>query len=145
MTTTLITGLVVALLYVELTGLVPGGLVVPAYFAFCLNQPGRAAATLAAALLALGAMKLASRHLLLIGRRRFVFLLLLGALIAQVWALLWPAVFGGPLDLRVIGWVIPGLLANNLARQKFWPTLAGLVTASVLTYALAELIRMIFS
>ncbi|HQH46597.1 MAG TPA: poly-gamma-glutamate biosynthesis protein PgsC/CapC, partial [Candidatus Aminicenantes bacterium] len=44
-------GLFVALVTAEITGVVPGGLIVPAYLALYLNQPGRIAATLAAAFL----------------------------------------------------------------------------------------------
>lgn len=40
----------------------------------------------------------------------------------------------------MIGWVIPGILANNLARQKMIRTLAALAAATVATWALAELI-----
>ena len=32
-------GLVLALIYVEVTGISPGGLIVPGYFALYLNQP----------------------------------------------------------------------------------------------------------
>jgi len=69
-----------------------------------------------------------------------VFLLITGALIGQIWFLVWPNLVAGAADLRVIGWIIPGLLANNLARQKFGPTIASLTAATVLTYVLVKLI-----
>jgi len=140
MATTILIGLAVALLYVEIVGILPGGIIVPAYFALYVDQPWRIAATVGAALLALGAFRFLSAHFLLFGRRRFVFLLLLGGLFGQLWLLLWPKIFSAPLDLRVIGWIIPGLLANSLARQKFWPTLASLATATAVTAALARLV-----
>jgi poly-gamma-glutamate biosynthesis protein PgsC/CapC len=140
MVTTILVGLAVALLYVEITGLLPGGIIVPAYFALYAGQPWRIAATLGAAVLALGAFRFLSGRLLLFGRRRFVFLLVLGGLIGQIWLVLWPKLLSAPVDLRVIGWIIPGLLANTLARQKFWPTLASLATATAVTIALAKLV-----
>jgi len=140
MMTTILIGLLVALLFAEVTGVVPGGLIVPAYLALYLDQPGRIAATLAAAFIALGLYKLAARYFLLFGRRRFVFLLIAGALVGQIWFLIWPNLVAGAVDLRVIGWIIPGLLANNLARQKFGPTIASLTAATVLTYVLVKLI-----
>ncbi|MBM3294236.1 MAG: poly-gamma-glutamate biosynthesis protein PgsC [Candidatus Aminicenantes bacterium] len=141
MTTTILVGLAVALLYVEVTGLVPGGLIVPAYLALYLDQPGRLGATLAAAFLAFGISRLASRRFLLYGRRRFVLVILLGAFFSQLWIFFWPRLLAAPLDLRVIGWVVPGLLANNLSRQKFWATLASAGTATLLTYALVECLK----
>ena len=93
-----------------------------------------------AAGLAVAAYRFLSGRFLLFGRRRFVFLLVLGGLIGQVWLALWPKLFSSPTDLRVIGWIIPGLLANTLARQKFGPTLASLATATAVTIALAKLV-----
>ncbi|HPL14874.1 MAG: poly-gamma-glutamate biosynthesis protein PgsC [Acidobacteriota bacterium] len=142
MLTTMLIGLFVALVTAEVTGVVPGGLIVPAYLALYLNQPGRIAATLAAAFLALGLFRASARYVLLFGRRRFVFLLLAGALIGQAWFLIWPSLLPASLDLRVIGWVIPGILANNLARQKMIRTLAALAAATVATWALAEVIAL---
>ena len=139
---TILVGLPVALLLAEIAGVVPGGLIVPAYLAVFFDQPGRIAATLAAAFCALGLYRWAARYVLLFGRRRFVFLLLAGALIGQVWFLIWPPLIPTSLDLRVIGWIIPGLLANNLARQKIGRTLAALAAATVLTWALARLISL---
>jgi poly-gamma-glutamate biosynthesis protein PgsC/CapC len=140
MATTILIGLAVALLYVEITGILPGGIIVPAYFALYAGQPWRIAATIGAAILALGAFRFLSGRFLLFGRRRFVFMLLLGGLIGQIWLVLWPSLFSASLDLRVIGWIIPGLLANTLARQKFWLTLASLATATAVTTALARLL-----
>ena len=142
MITTLLIGLPVALLFAEIIGVVPGGLIVPAYLALYLDQPGRVAATLVSALGALGLYRLAARYLLLYGRRRFVFLILTGALVGQVWFLIWPRLAPGAVDLRVIGWIIPGLLANNLARQKFGLTMAALAAATVLIHFLAKLVAL---
>jgi poly-gamma-glutamate biosynthesis protein PgsC/CapC len=140
---TILIGIVIALLYVELMGILPGGIIVPALMALYLDQPLRVVATIAAAFLSLGCYKFLSRYFLLFGRRRFVLLLLFGALFGQAWLLLWPHLFIAPLDLRVVGWIVPGLLANNLERQKILPTLASFITVSVLTYFIAELIALI--
>lgn len=140
---TIFIGIASALLYTEATGILPGGIIVPAYIALYLDQPLRVAATVAAALLALLCFRLLSRYFVLFGRRRFVLLILLGGLFGQLWLVLWPHVFSTPLDLRVIGWIIPGLLANNCERQKILPTLASLITASVLTYFIARIVTLI--
>ena len=143
MTGTILIGIVIALLYAEIIGILPGGIIVPALMALYLDEPWRVVATVLAAFLSLGCYKFLGRYLLLFGRRRFVLLLLLGALFGQLWLLLWPRLFAAPLDLRVIGWIIPGLLANNLVRQKILPTLASLATVTVLTYFLAKLIALL--
>ncbi|MGD1010389.1 MAG: poly-gamma-glutamate biosynthesis protein PgsC [Candidatus Aminicenantales bacterium] len=140
---TLLVGLLLALLWAETTDVSPGGIIVPGYFALYLGQPLRVLATLTAALLALLAYRFLARHLILFGRRRFVLMVLAGALLSQAWFLVLPQFFAAPLELRVIGWVIPGILASNLARQKFWPTLASTVTVSALTFAIVRLISLL--
>jgi gamma-polyglutamate biosynthesis protein CapC len=137
---TIFIGLLLALAYTEATGVSPGGLVVPGYLALYLDQPFRVAATLLVAAASVLAYRFLSRRLILFGRRRFVLLLTLGAVLAQALALFSPRVSGGPLELRAIGWVIPGLLASNLERQEPLPTLASLATVSVLTFFAVRLI-----
>ncbi len=137
---TLLVGLVLALVYAELTGVSPGGIIVPGYIALHLDRPLRVLATLAAAALCLALYRLLERYFILYGRRRFVLMIALGAFLAQAWALVLPRLFASPLELQVIGWVVPGLLAGNLQRQKPLPTLAGLATVSVVTFFVVRLV-----
>jgi len=141
---TVLIGLAVALLYIEATGIYPGGIIVPAFLAASLDQPLRAAATIVVACVSLLLYKLLARYFILFGRRRFVILLFLGALISQLFAMAASGLPAGPAELRVIGFIIPGLLAGNLERQKFLPTLASLVTVTAVTYFLAGLVRIVF-
>lgn len=141
---TFLVGLILALLYTEIMEIYPGGIIVPAYMAFYLDQPFRIAATLLIALLSLLTYRLLSRYFILFGRRRFVMLLLLGALWGQLWFIVVPHVFSGPAELRMIGWVIPGLLANNCEKQRLAETLASLFTVAVLTYFLVRLLTRVF-
>ena len=137
-------GLILAALYVEVMGIYPGGIIVPAYLALFLDQPSKILVTVAAALLSLLSYQILSRSLILFGRRRFVMLILLGALWGQAWFLVAPHLYSGPVELKVIGWVIPGLLANNLERQKFFETLASMFTVSVLVYIVVKLVAKFF-
>jgi poly-gamma-glutamate biosynthesis protein PgsC/CapC len=141
---TFFVGIILAALYVEIMDIYPGGIIVPAYLALFLDQPLRILVTVTVALLSLVSYRFLSRSLILFGRRRFVMLILLGALWGQAWFLLAPHIYSGPAELRVIGWVIPGLLANNLERQKFFQTLASLFTVSVLVYFVMKLVTKFF-
>ena len=133
-------GLILAVFYVELMDIYPGGIIVPAYIALYIDQPLRVLATVLIAILSLLTYKLLSRFFILFGRRRFVMLLLLGALWGQLLFLIIPHVFAGATELRMIGWIIPGLLANNCEKQKLFPTLASLFTVSVMTYFVVKLL-----
>ncbi len=141
---TFFVGLILALLYVEIMEIYPGGIIVPAYIALHLDQPLRVVATLLIAFLSLLTYRLLSRFFILFGRRRFVMILLLGALWGQLWFILAPHMFSGTTELRMIGWVIPGLLANNCEKQRLIPTLASLFTVAVATYFLVRLLTRLF-
>jgi len=137
---TLFIGLLIAVLYVEITGFYPGGIIVPAYVALYLDQPLRVLATIAIAFLSLYIYRILSRFIILFGKRRFVMLVFIGAFLAQLWFLLFPRLFTASLELRAVGWIIPGLLANNLEKQKIIPTLASLITVSIITYFLVRVL-----
>jgi hypothetical protein len=93
--------------------------------------------------LTMAVYRLSCRWLILFGRRRFVFLILVGG----VWAFLWreftPAIFPLSLEFRVIGWVIPGLIANHLDRQGLLVTTAALVAVTVVTAWLGLILNLI--
>jgi poly-gamma-glutamate biosynthesis protein PgsC/CapC len=136
-------GLLVSLIFIGLTGLYPGGIIVPSYLALFLAEPQRIIGTIVAALLTLAAYRLSCRWLILFGRRRFVFLILLGGLWGVLWLALFPTIFPISLEYRVIGWVIPGLIANHLDRQGVVATTASLVTVTVVVGFLGRLVSLV--
>ena len=137
---TLLIGILMAVLYVQVFDIYPGGIIVPAYISLYLDQPLRVLTTILIALLSLLTYRILSRFLILFGRRRFVTMILVGVVWAQLWFLLLPHLFSSSIELRAIGWLIPGLLANNLEKQKFFLTLASLLTVSIITFFLVRVI-----
>jgi gamma-polyglutamate biosynthesis protein CapC len=134
-------GLLVSLLFIGLTGIYPGGIIVPSYLVLFINQPARIVGTLVAAWLTVLCFKLASQYLIIFGRRRFVFMILVGGTWTFIWLQILPIIFPTSLEFRVIGWVIPGLIANNFERQGVLITIASLVTVTVVVYFLGIMIR----
>ena len=124
-------GLLVSLAFIGLTGVYPGGIIVPSYLVLFLAEPERIAGTLLAALLTTLTYRLSSQWLILFGRRRFVFLILVGGLWAMLWSRLFPFIFPLSTEFQVIGWMIPGLIANHMERQGFVVTTASLVTVTL--------------
>ncbi len=132
-------GLLLSLLFTGVTGLYPGGIIVPSYLVLFLNQPERIAGTLIAAVLTLIAYRFVSQYLILFGRRRFVFLILTGGVWALLWIAVFPSLFPQSLEFRVIGWVIPGLIANHFDRQGVVSTTAALATVTVVLHFLGRM------
>jgi poly-gamma-glutamate biosynthesis protein PgsC/CapC len=136
-------GLLLSLLYVGLTGLYPGGIIVPGYLVLFVDQPARIAGSLVAALLTLLCFRLASNYVIIFGRRKFVFMVLIGGIWTFLWMRILPILFPLSLEFRVIGWVIPGLIANNFEKQGVLATTASLVTVTVATYLVGRLVALI--
>jgi poly-gamma-glutamate biosynthesis protein PgsC/CapC len=133
--------LAVSLLYLGVTGLNPGGIIVPSYVVLFMTQPPRIAGTLAAAILTLACFKIASRFLILFGRRRFVFMVTVSAFWTVLWVRLFPGFAPGALEFQVIGWIIPGLIANASERQGVLLTGSSLVTVTIAAWVLGRMIQ----
>ena len=116
-------GVLVSFSFGELTGISPGGVIVPVYLALNLRDPRRIAATLLVSLLTLGLIRLLERWLILYGRRKFVLAVCLSMLLAA----LLRAIPGARLYVDVIGCLIPGILAREMDRQGVGKTLLALV------------------
>ncbi len=127
-------GLAVSLLFSELFGLAAGGMVVPGYFALYLDEPASVLLTIGIALAAWALVSLVSNVAIVYGRRRTVLTILVGYLLrlavdAAPWSVL--AASDGSLDMVVIGYIIPGLVAIWIDRQGLVETLATLLIAAV--------------
>jgi len=125
-------GLGVSLLFAEFFGLAAGGMIVPGYFALYLHKPGAVLFTLGAAFATYLIVRLLSSAMIIYGKRRTVLMILTGYLIGLALPRLLPGVpfFPGEGDSRVIGYIIPGLIAIWLDRQGIVETLSTLAVAS---------------
>ncbi len=136
-------GLLISLAIIGLTGVYPGGIIVPSYLVLFVSEPERIVGTLAAALLTLLVYLLVSRRLILFGRRRFVFLILVGGLWSILSRMFFPSLFPLSVEFTVIGWVIPGLIANHFERQGVLVTLGSLLTATVAVGWLGRILNLV--
>lgn len=123
-------GMVISFLFTELVGLSPGGLVVPGYLAFFWTNPYRLLATLLAALLTYLLVQGLSNFLIIFGRRRFMLSVLIAYLIGMVLSSTAHLLPLGS-DLRVIGYVVPGLIANDMIKQGVPKTLLAVAIVSL--------------
>ena len=135
-------GIALNLVFTELFGFTSAGLVVPGYLALYLGHPGRLAATLMLSLATWATIRYGlSRLIVLYGRRRLGVTVLVGFVLNGLlnWALreLPPQ----PVDMRVIGFIVPGIIANEALSQGVIPTFATtLLIAGLVRLALLPII-----
>jgi len=130
----IIAGIILGLLFTELTDLSPGGIIVPGYMALFLHRPLEIIFTLAAAIAVMFVVQLISSLFFLFGRRRYALCLLIGMLL-KLW--IEHFVLRLPLfeaDMRLIGWLIPGIIANDMYKQGVSRTLFATISVTAMVF-----------
>jgi poly-gamma-glutamate biosynthesis protein PgsC/CapC len=134
-------GLVISLMFSEMLGLTAGGMVVPGYVALYLDRPIIIVVTLLASYLTYFIVHSLSAVMIIYGRRRTVLMILVGFAIGALmrsmgsFQLAMTAV-----DLKVIGYIIPGLIAIWIDRQGLVESFSSLIIASVMVRLILILI-----
>ncbi|GAB6107771.1 poly-gamma-glutamate biosynthesis protein PgsC [Fusibacter bizertensis] len=109
----MILGIVISLLFYELTGISPSGLIVAGYFALNFNSPYRIVYTFGVVVLTWGIAKILSNFMILYGRRRFAVMIILSFVINVL------IIRSGLLNQTpgIIGKIVPGIIALEWERQ----------------------------
>ncbi len=125
-------GIAIGFLFYELVGLSPGGIVVPGYIALFIDQPIRIIVTVGIALLTYYIVLFLSNYLILYGKRRFLSMILISFLVKWI---VESFIFQFPttnIEIQSVGYIIPGLLANEMKRQGILPTLLAMAIVAIL-------------
>lgn len=129
-----IIGLTIGFIFYEMTDISAGGVIAPAYFAIFIHEPNRIFVTLIIAFLVFLILKVLMSRFIVYGRRRLFLALLLGFALKLLIENVIQPMPNIVLDLRSIGYLVPGLIANEMVRQKIIPTLTGLGIVTILIY-----------
>ena len=136
--------LIITLLFIAWTGYYPGGIIVPAYLVLFIDQPIRLLGTILVAIVSWLIYRLISRYFIIYGKRRFVLLLILGATFSFILSYIVPQFIDEAVELKVIGWIIPGLIANQLEKQGLKITLASISIVLFILYIFTRLFYLVF-
>ena len=125
--------IILGFLFSEFLGIATGGLVSAGYMAFFMATPARIISTLVLSLVIYGLTVLLQKWIIIYGRRRFMVVVLLSLI--GTWLV--EQVFSKSLgfigqDIRMVGFIIPGLIANDMFKQGVVKTLAAVSILSVI-------------
>jgi poly-gamma-glutamate biosynthesis protein PgsC/CapC len=132
----IIVGIVVSMFWYEKKNLSPGGVIVPGVTAlFLLTDPFIVVITLMIAFITAFVVRNMSNYIILFGRRRFSMVILVS--FGIIWAVdrLTYSIMP-PTEIHVLGYIIPGLVANEMERQGSLKTLYSLFAITMLTLLL---------
>jgi poly-gamma-glutamate biosynthesis protein PgsC/CapC len=116
----------------EFLGIAAGGLVSPGYLSFFLDQPVRLLSTMILSVIIFLCLRLMQRFLILYGRRRFMAAVLMS--LAGTWIFEQFFFYANAInqDIRIIGYIIPGLIANDMIKQGLAKTIAMVLLVAIL-------------
>ena len=127
----IIFGVLASIVFLEITAISPGGIIVPGYIAMMLDDPLRVAVTIALSLLTWCAVRMLSEVLILFGRRRFAVFIIVSFLLRYLSGLVTAEAHLPVNAALVIGYLVPGILAHEIDRQGAVKTLSSMLVVAV--------------
>lgn len=116
-----------------------GGLVSAGYIALYLTSPLRLLITFSLSLVIWLLIKALGSCTILFGRRRFAITMVISILLSYLIEIVLVR-FSLPVDLRIIGYIVPGLIANDMERQGVLKTVISISLISTLIYLIIHLV-----
>lgn len=140
----IIFGIILSIIFYEITEISPGGLIVPAYIAFYINTPQRIIITIIAGILTFLIVKFISNHTIIYGRRKFALCIMISFMIRLILKYFniyivneyEIYILGG----SVIGVIIPGIMAQEMDRHGIVRIVSSLMILSIFIKAVVEVI-----
>lgn len=107
----------------EFLNILSGGLVSAGYLAFFVEQPFRIVSTLLLSIVTCLIVRALQKVVIIYGRRRFMITVLISLLSTYFINRTFFYMADVNQDLRIIGYIIPGLIANDMLKQGIFKTL----------------------
>lgn len=134
-------GVIVSIIFFEITDISPGGIIVPGLMVLYIKQPERMIYTVLVAIITYFIVKFISKYLIIFGKRRFVIMIFTSILLNLFLSVILNISSISMLNINIIGYTIAGLIANDIYKQGIKKTIPALVIVT----AIVELIAIIIT
>ncbi|AXI27891.1 poly-gamma-glutamate biosynthesis protein PgsC [Priestia megaterium] len=135
----LVLGVTLSLIFTEKTGVLPAGLIVPGYLALVFDQPVTILMIFLISILTYVIVVYGiSKVVILYGRRKFTAMLITGIVIKVAFDYFFPILPFEVFELRGIGIIVPGLIANTMQKQGLPLTVGTTVLLSGVTFGIMQ-------
>jgi poly-gamma-glutamate biosynthesis protein PgsC/CapC len=124
--TILVIGILISIIFYELTDISPGGIIVPGLLVTYINSIERVIFTVIIALLTYLIVKFLSKYVLVFGKRRFALMIIISIFLSIIFELITHVLSGYLLSVSIVGYTIAGLIANDFYKQGVKKTLPSL-------------------
>ncbi|MCR3920913.1 MAG: poly-gamma-glutamate biosynthesis protein PgsC [Firmicutes bacterium] len=130
----LVLGISLSIIFADILGIIPAGIIVPSFLALVFDQPVALIAILLIAIISYMSVEWLSKHIILYGRRKFGAMILASLLIKAGLMFVMKMYHLDFLVLNGMGIIIPGLIANSFGKQGIVPTVASMFALGGITY-----------
>ena len=136
----ILVGIMVSIIFYEITNISPGGIVVPGLLALYFNQLDRVIYTLIISIITYFIVKLLSKYFIIFGKRRFVFMIIISVVLNLLLDLILPSVSFNMININIVGYTIAGIIANNIYKQGMLKTIPSLVICVAIIEAIVLIV-----
>ncbi|AOT71923.1 poly-gamma-glutamate biosynthesis protein PgsC [Geosporobacter ferrireducens] len=134
-TTVIVLGVIFSLLFTEITGVLPAGLVVPGYLTLLMKHPQAIFLTFFISILTYLIVYFGvSKVTILYGKRKFTAMIAVAIVLQFMIHAILPFDYSTVSGLTAVGIVLPGLLANTIQRQGLATTFLSTGLLIAVTY-----------
>lgn len=138
----IVLSVVLSLLFTEVTGILPAGLVVPGYLTLLMKTPQSIFMTFIISILTYLIVFLGlSKVTILYGKRKFIAMIVVSILLQYIIRSALPLEYSYIAGLGAVGIVVPGLLANTVQRQGLVATFLSTGFLIAVTYGCTMLLN----
>jgi len=141
--TVIILGVILSLLFTEITGILPAGMVVPGYLALLVKLPQAIFITFFISILTYLIVDFGvSKVTILYGKRKFAAMIAVAIVLQFIMYAVFPFDYSYIPGFAAVGIVVPGLLANTIQRQGLATTFLSTGLLSAMTFGCAVLLNL---
>tara|TARA_B100001250_G_scaffold327503_1_gene291744 strand:+ start:87 stop:551 length:465 start_codon:yes stop_codon:yes gene_type:complete len=139
-------GITISLLLTETLGVTAGGIIVPGYIGYSMDKPFDVLLTFSISIIIVILLKILSNYMLIYGKRRLVFCLLLGFILGSLSKSMLPQIlfhqYSIDSEVQIVGNIIPGLIASWMDRQGIIKTASVILITGVIVHLSLILIKL---
>ncbi|OPX89850.1 MAG: Capsule biosynthesis protein CapC [Pelotomaculum sp. PtaB.Bin104] len=138
----IILGVILSLLFTEITGILPAGLIVPGYLVLLIDLPQAIFLTFLISILTYLIVNFGvSKVTILYGKRKFVAMIAVAVVLQLIMYAILPFDYRYISGLVAVGIIVPGLLANTIQRQGLATTFLSTGLLCAMTYGCTLLLK----
>lgn len=123
----IILGIIISIIFYEITEISPGGIIVPGYIALFLDQPVRIVLTILLSIATLYLINFLSQYTVLYGKRKFALMVMVSFILKFLFREGTEALSIGIITTTAIGYIVPGITAQDMDRQGILKTVSSML------------------